>query len=308
MGRLLVLCWHNVRPTWAFPFHPDAGVDGLGSQLRFLDRVANFVQLHEALAKLRSGERLPPRAVAVTFDDGYRDNAATAVPLLERMGVPATFFVVPDFVDGLADPWWEVLAWAIVTTTRRSLECNDSTFELAAPDARARAVTTVSAALKTIDADARDAEVGKIVDQLEPAGDWRSRVGFADWDEVRGMGRNGFTIGSHSARHVILSRETAAAQTLDIGRARRRIRDASGADAAVLAYPNGTVDDYTDATITAARAAGHEFAVTTTHGLNTAATDPFRVRRFVIYPEQGVRGLTPVLRYGLDSLRRRRTT
>lgn len=305
MDRLLVLCWHNVRPTWAFPFAPDAGIAGLERQLRLLRRVANPVDLHEALERLSRGERLPRRAVAVTFDDGYKDNADAAMPLMERMGVPATFFVVPDFVDGAAEPWWEVLAWAITATERREVRSRDRTHPLPDRAARSRAVAEVSASLKAIDADARDGEVAAIVEQLDPAGDWRSRVAFVDWADVKAMDRNGFAVGSHSSRHVILSRETAAAQMADVGGARRRITQAAGADAAVLAYPNGTADDYSGDTVAAARAARHDFAVTTEHGFNTAATEPFRIRRFVIYPEHGVAGLKPVLRHVVDSLRHR---
>lgn len=307
MNRLLVLCWHNVRPTWAFPFAPDAGAIGLRRQLRFLDTVANVVDLHEALTKLRAGEPLPSRAVAVTFDDGYKDNAEVAVPLMERMGVPATFFVVPGFVDGSADPWWEILAWAITNTRCSTLRWRDRAYAIAGAEEGVSAVAEISAGLKSIDAQARESEVASIVDQLDPGGDWRSRVGFVDWADVKAMDRNGFTIGSHSTRHVILSCEGPRAQASDLAGARRRIDEASGAAAAVLAYPNGTEADYTEDTIAAARAAGHEFAVTTNHGFNTAATDPFQVHRFVIYPEQGLAGLKPVARHIVDGLRGRRT-
>jgi len=66
---LLVLGWHNVEPTWFFPAAPDAGRRGLARQLAFLRRFANVVSLGTALQALVERRPLPPRAVALTFDD-----------------------------------------------------------------------------------------------------------------------------------------------------------------------------------------------------------------------------------------------
>jgi hypothetical protein len=50
-----------------------------------------------AVAALRQGS-LPPRSLSITFDDGYRDNAEVALPLLARYGIPATFFISTGFL------------------------------------------------------------------------------------------------------------------------------------------------------------------------------------------------------------------
>jgi peptidoglycan/xylan/chitin deacetylase (PgdA/CDA1 family) len=51
--------------------------------------------LHEAVRRLKGeGPSLPPGAVCLTFDDGYRDNLDSAAPVLERLGFPAAVFLV----------------------------------------------------------------------------------------------------------------------------------------------------------------------------------------------------------------------
>ena len=54
----------------------------------------NVISLQEAVRRLLVGERLPRRAVALTFDDGTRDLNTLAHPVLMRHEFPATAFVV----------------------------------------------------------------------------------------------------------------------------------------------------------------------------------------------------------------------
>src|SRR5919204_3246305 len=147
-GRLLVLGWHNVEPTWFFPAPPGAGRRGLERQLTFLRRVANVVALPDALRALATGGALPPRAVALTFDDGYRDALQLAVPLLERLGLPATFFLVPGLLSRATTPWWEVLAWACTRAGRDRVAFEGRRFHLRTPAARRAAAVTVAELVK----------------------------------------------------------------------------------------------------------------------------------------------------------------
>ena len=117
-SRLTVLAWHNVSPTPFFPGTAEIFAD----QLRAVRRVANVVPLGAALDDLFSGRPLPARAVAITFDDGYRDNVEVAMPILRGFGMPATFFLVPGFLDRTARCWWETIAWAMGRSERREVE------------------------------------------------------------------------------------------------------------------------------------------------------------------------------------------
>src|SRR4051812_23337545 len=103
-SQLLVLCYHNVDPTWSFPARRRAGRLGLERQLRLLKRLATVVPLETAVGALAEGRSLPPRAVALTFDDGYRDNLTVAVPMLQQLELPATFFLVPGLLDNVKPP------------------------------------------------------------------------------------------------------------------------------------------------------------------------------------------------------------
>lgn len=95
---LRVLMYHKVNDLWPNPtsvpiavFEEQMGLLGeLGYTPVSLDAVRdNYVH----------GTQLPPRAVLITFDDGYRDNVENALPVLRRHGYPAVVFVPIGFLD-----------------------------------------------------------------------------------------------------------------------------------------------------------------------------------------------------------------
>jgi peptidoglycan/xylan/chitin deacetylase (PgdA/CDA1 family) len=67
-----------------------------------------LLPLAELIAAARDG-RIPERAVALTFDDGYADNLERGLPLLERYGAPATFYIPTGYIDRAGGFWWDEL-------------------------------------------------------------------------------------------------------------------------------------------------------------------------------------------------------
>ena len=301
--RLLVLCWHNVEPTWCFPAPPGAGIAGFTRQVRALARFANPVPLGPALEALTEGRPLPPRAVALTFDDGYRDNLTHALPILERYRVPATVFLVPELVNRHIDPWWEQLHWAIATTPAGAVEFRDERLPLGDRRARQRTATALAERLKLVDADARESAVAELVDQLEPTRPSRIESMFLDADECRELRDRGIELGSHSARHAILANETPEAQERDLSWSRQELERILGANIDLLAYPNGGPQDFSPDTVRAAEAAGYRNAMTLLRGRNTPTTPPYEIRRVLVYPERGV---LPVKRLARRAVRKSR--
>jgi len=292
--RLLVLAWHNVDPTWCFPAPGGAGALGLERQLAFLARRCNVVPLAEGLRALDQDDPLPPRAVALTFDDGYRDQLELAAPMLARLGLPATFFLVPGLLDGTARPWWELLAWTLTRSTRDSVAWEGRPLDLGDDGRRRRALATVLEALKRRDQLARDAALDELSERCAPDGKFEEHGSFLDWDGARQLARRGFTVASHSLHHAILAEESTAAQERDLALSRRRLEEELEVPVQLLAYPNGKLPDYSQATVAAARGAGYSHALTTVEGWNQPTTAPYEIRRFVQQPERGAPGLALV--------------
>jgi peptidoglycan/xylan/chitin deacetylase (PgdA/CDA1 family) len=283
-----------VEPTWCFPARRGAGTRGLQAQLSFIGRVANVVPLGGALRALGRGDPLPPRAVALTFDDGYRDQLELAVPMLERLGLPATFCLVPGLLDGTVPAWWEELAWIFTRATRASVAWEGRTLRLATPAERRASVTAVLEELKRRDRLTRDAALDELVDRCAPEGKLEEQAAFLDWEGARQLARRGFTVASHSLVHTILAEEPGPEQERDLRVSRRQLEQELDLPVDLLAYPNGKRPDYSRATIAAAARAGYTHALTTVEGWNRSATEPYEVRRFVQQPERGAPGLAVV--------------
>ncbi|WP_214365484.1 polysaccharide deacetylase family protein [Pseudonocardia sp. H11422] len=285
-ANLIVLGWHNVRPTWCFPAAPGAGEKGLEQQLKMLRTLANVVPLESALRDLMEGRPLPPRAVAITFDDGYADNLELAGPILRRLGLPATCFLVPGILNGDTSPWWERLAFAFTEATADQLEWKDAIHALPDREQRYSVFKRVAEDLKLVDRHERDAAIDDLTERLAPTGTYDLRSQFLDWDGARKL-QEYMTIGSHTMYHAILSRESAQAQHDDLAESRRQLRDRLGADIDVLAYPNGKRVDYTADTIAAAEKAGYAYSITTRNGRTTRDAAPHEIPRWVMNPHRG---------------------
>ncbi|MGD9530065.1 polysaccharide deacetylase family protein [Pseudonocardia sp.] len=285
-SRLLVLGYHNVDSTWRWPATPSGGPRNFARQMAWLARSANVVPLDAALADLAAGRPLPPRSVAITFDDGYRDNLVHAVPVLRRHGLPATVFLVPGFLSHKVHAWWERLSWALRTTAAPSVEFEDAVLPLGADGDHARALGVIEASLKRDDLATRHDRLERLVDALEPPGELHPGDLYMDWDEARQLVCAGISIGSHTMSHAILARETAADQQQDLRECRESLQRELAVEVRSLAYPNGQKGDYDDVTIDAARASGHEFAVTTRGRVTESGTPPFETSRWIVSPEK----------------------
>ncbi len=93
-----ILSYHGISDRPDTPYTV-ASAD-FGRQMAYLAEHSTPLPVDEMVQRLTTGEALPPRAVAVTFDDGYRDAYTHVYPILQRHGIPATVFLPVAFLDG----------------------------------------------------------------------------------------------------------------------------------------------------------------------------------------------------------------
>jgi peptidoglycan/xylan/chitin deacetylase (PgdA/CDA1 family) len=113
-SRLDAVLLRNAAVVVAFHrVHDAPRSDSLTIDVRMFERYCNFFRRHFRVVSLRDVvEKLerglePNRELAITFDDGYRDNYEMAMPVLEKLSLPATFFVVTKWIGSDVVPRWD---------------------------------------------------------------------------------------------------------------------------------------------------------------------------------------------------------
>jgi len=234
----------------------------------------------EALVDLMRRGSLPRNALAITFDDGYRDTLTHAAPILARHGLPATVFLATGFIGTAEIPWVDRLALAFKLTRAESVTVpSGETVGLASQSDRLRALDMTLGALKRLPDDEGRRALESLLEELGVT----DRHGFKNlmltWDDVHALAGLGFSLGAHTVNHPILSRVGAQRAWKEILGSRTMIECACGQPPRAFAYPNGTADDYNETTKRLVRDAGFTCAVTTRFGVNTLHTPPYELRR-----------------------------
>jgi len=105
----VILMYHRVGSPPYDPWGLCVSAEHFRQQLAALKASRTLLSMDQLVDALDAGD-VPARAAAITFDDGYADNAEIAKPLLEETKAPATFFLATDFVGSETPFWWDELA------------------------------------------------------------------------------------------------------------------------------------------------------------------------------------------------------
>ncbi|MFT3759461.1 polysaccharide deacetylase family protein [Thauera sp.] len=283
-ARLSTLIFHRVRPAMD-PYAPRAlHARRFDDMLGWLGDVFNVLPPDEAIVLLARGA-LPPRALTITFDDGYADNAEVAMPILQRHGMRAAFFIATDFLDG-GVMWNDKITLALRGAPSGTLELARIGLEdvqLGDVASRRNAIEKVIGTLKYLPPAQRVEKVDRLV---ELAGVSLPRDLMMSTAQVRALRAGGMVIGGHTCAHPILA-------SLPPDEAEREIRDNKARLEAILgeaitlfAYPNGGPGkDYRAEHARMAERAGYAAAFTTGWGVSRRGEDPYQLARFTPWDE-----------------------
>ncbi|HEY2745055.1 MAG TPA: polysaccharide deacetylase family protein [Polyangia bacterium] len=272
---VIVLTYHRiVGDDRSFSGLP---IEEFATQMQWLHERCDPIAPDELVDRAR-GPRSTRPAVLVTFDDGYRDYHDLAYPVLKRLGIPATVFVVTSLLDDGGMLWTDQVQSAALTCRRDrvTLPWSGESVVLTDDDARAALGTRARAHLKSIPDGARREVVTTLLHELgDPPEKPRQML---TWDEVRAT-LPLTTYGGHSHTHPIMSRLSSDAAEREIRTCKERIAAETGRAPTTFAYPNGRRSDYTPETQAILRRHGFTLAFATSEGIAGADSDWLAIKR-----------------------------
>ncbi len=113
-----IIMYHSINPDTQNNSLLVVTPDNFRRQMRFLkEHHYNVVSLEAAADFIKNKKRPPARAIAITFDDGFKDNYTYVLPILKEYNFPATIFIV---VNEVGLPPENRLSWDEIHTMQES--------------------------------------------------------------------------------------------------------------------------------------------------------------------------------------------
>jgi len=287
-ARLSILIYHRVlaQPDPQSPGEEDT--ETFDQQMSWLAACFRIIPLQEAVQKLRQG-KLPPRTACITFDDGYADNAKIALPILQKYGISATFFVSTGFLDG-GRMWNDTIIELVRQAPGAMLNLSKmglGQFEISTLPQREQAINILLDKLKYLPLKSRQLKVEEMC-TYTPA--ILPNDLMMTSEQVKTLHDAGMEIGGHTVNHPILARTEDVMARAEIANGKEILESIIRSPVRAFAYPNGKPgQDYLSDHVRMVRDLGFEAAVSTSHGAARNSSDLYQLPRFSPWDREKVR-------------------
>ena len=281
-NRLVVLAYHRVIPEFDPLFPEQTTAEDFEKHLMVLSRYFRVFTLSDAISMLDRKE-LPARSVVITFDDGYEDNATVALPLLDQLGLKATFFIATKFIGG--DLMWnDKIIEAIRNCERETVNLSRIGLGNVAIDdstSRRMVIDSLIRLLKHMPEPKRSECAQEIIDET---GSILPKRLMMSENQLRLLTKSGMEIGAHTVSHPILAKQNDSDAEWEISESRKFLSNLLDVSISSFAYPNGRFGtDYNEVHVNFARKAGFDVAASTRNGSVRFSSNRYELPRYGVW-------------------------
>lgn len=290
--KINILCYHQILPKivkdQVLNFHKVMTVENFEKQMAFLSKNYTLLNLNQVYDILHFKKKIPKRAVAITFDDGYRDNYLYAFPILKKYNIPAAIFLTTDPIDKNESLWWDDLSWFLFHNQIEIKKLSESfpqdiKIQIAnlSHDKKNYKIKNILKIIAHIDK-LNPQNMMKVIEEIKGLSksedDYKKKhTQFLTWEMIHEMQKTGLiTFGSHSKSHPILTSLEKESIIKEIGCAKKIIEDHVGGTIETFSYPKGCYNTQIKKIL---KDFGFKLAFTTVYGANDHNTDLLELKR-----------------------------
>jgi peptidoglycan/xylan/chitin deacetylase (PgdA/CDA1 family) len=280
-----ILLYHRVNPD-EDPFFPAVSVNVFEAQMGYLAREFQVLSLADIIDRMQQGKGVEPLTIAITFDDGYRDNYTFAHPIIKKYRLPATLFVATGFIGTGLLMWNDRLAWAVKNSQQKRIVCQfgqrELPLSLSTEEDKLGSLDTMLEELKPLPEAEKQKLLENIIEALQNKKPQPAEL-MLDWLSIRNMAKEGWDIGSHTVSHQILTKVDRSRAAEELKVSKEAIEDKLQRTVKLCAFPNGKRTDFDSSTKVTVKELGYQGAVTTLAGINGRDLDFYELRRWSVW-------------------------
>ena len=260
-----ILTYHGICPDELFnekwiPSH-FVKLSEFGKQMEYISKYFKPISLKEAIRALKS-RRFSSKMVVITFDDGYANNFHLALPVLQKLGIPATIFLTTRYIekqDLFPFDKIRLLKYWGVKDISMTAYLNNPIIQL----------------------DYQLSQIWPKYKHLLTEKQWEILRPLTI-EEIRKMKSTGLIdFGAHTHSHCILKNESRDTRKKEIAISVKRVKEITGQYEVSFSYPNGQVGDFDKEDKLCVKKFCY-CAVSGIPGYNNYTTDLFELKRYCI--------------------------
>lgn len=290
---ILIVFYHNVcdpQKEEQSLLNPWVSLAAFQRQVNYLKKHYTMISMDQCLDLLKNGGTIPPYTAVLHFDDGYVSQYRHAYPLLKKEKIPAIFYLPTAFVGTDKLFWWDALEYMILKTSRKEitldLEGQPRTFSLHGRSQKEKVCLSLVPHFQKLSYEEIDNRIKALqkVTSIDPYSDpdWIAAHRVLSRTMADEMQKDGFSFGSHTAHHAIVTRETSAVQKKELEDSTKFFGNRVGIH---FCYPNGREGDFSLETKKLLQTAGYRSGSTAIEGLVGSGSDPYELPRIWAGPD-----------------------
>lgn len=237
---MIVLCYHKINNRKNDWNHITVTPDTFMKQMEFVMNHYDVVTTAHAYES--------EHTVSISFDDGYEDSVTNILPLLEKLRIPATFFISTKRLGSDEEDWCNELSRRIMSggQEKTDIEIGGEKISTLSVEDRKKANIQIFKYLKCLDNDRRS-DWMRFIREWAGASSDESRKEFRmlGFEQLKSLSESELvTIGAHTVNHPSLASLDYNAQEHEIKDSINVIKKITGKAVEQFAYPFGGTKDY----------------------------------------------------------------